>query len=66
MACHYSDLGGVSDWSCRAVNLVQPIVEKYYLNQGSYMSRDIKVVYYFQNLTRRQLITYTISVFGGL
>ena len=66
MACHYSDLGGVSDWSCRVGNLVQPIVEKYYLNQSSDTSRDFKPLYYFQNFTRRQLITYTISVFGGL
>ena len=27
--------------------------------------RDFKPLYYFQNCTRRQLITYTISVFGG-
>ena len=66
MACHYSDLGGVSDWSCRVGNLVQPIMEKHYLNQGSDTSRDFKPPYYSQNFTRRQLITYTISVFGGL
>ena len=34
MTCHYSDLGSAADWSCRAGNLLQPIVEKHYLNQG--------------------------------
>ena len=27
MTCHYPDLGGASDWSCRVGNLIQPITK---------------------------------------
>ena len=34
MTCHYSDLGSAADCSYRVGNLLQPIVERHYLNQG--------------------------------
>ena len=35
MTRHCPELGSASDWSCRVVNLIQPIMQKHYSDLGS-------------------------------